>query len=86
MSPAAGQALALRMAGAGEAKVFVVVEGEGGLTPGATHETKNSAWGLGLDNLVFLVDWNDFGIDGRAGVHRSPRARQRTGSRPMAGE
>ena len=25
-----------------------VVEGEGGLTPGAAHETKNTAWGLGL--------------------------------------
>ncbi len=64
MPVAAGEALALRMAGAGEVKVFVV-EGEGGLTPGATHETKNAAWGLGLSNLVFLVDWNDFGIDGR---------------------
>jgi transketolase len=64
MPVAAGEALALRMAGASEVKVFVV-EGEGGLTPGATHETKNSAWGLGLSNLVFLVDWNDFGIDGR---------------------
>ena len=64
MPPAAGQALALRMAGAGQVKVFVV-EGEGGLTPGAAHETKNTAWGLGLSNLVFLVDWNDFGIDGR---------------------
>jgi transketolase len=64
MPNAAGQALALRMAGAGEVRVFVI-EGEGGLTPGATHETLNSAWGLGLDNLVFLVDWNDFGIDER---------------------
>ncbi len=62
---AAGEALALKMAGAGEVKVFVM-EGEGGLTPGAAHETKNSAWGLGLHNLVFLVDWNDFGIDERA--------------------
>lgn len=62
---AAGEALALKMAGCEEVKVFVV-EGEGGLTPGATHETLNSAWGLGLANLVFLVDWNDFGIDERA--------------------
>jgi transketolase len=62
MPPAAGEALALKLAGAEEVKVFVV-EGEGGLTPGASHETKNSAWGLGLSNLVFLVDWNDFGID-----------------------
>jgi transketolase len=64
MPVAAGEALALRMAGAADVKVFVV-EGEGGLTPGSTHEVKNSAWGLGLSNLVFLVDWNDFGIDGR---------------------
>ena len=61
---AAGEALALRVAGAGGVKVFVV-EGEGGLTPGVTHETKAAAWGLGLSNLVFLVDWNDFGIDDR---------------------
>jgi transketolase len=71
---AAGEALALKLAGAGEVKVFAV-EGEGGLTPGAAHETKNSAWGLGLDNLVFLVDWNDYGIDERAAsavVHGTP--------------
>jgi transketolase len=59
---AAGEALALKRAGAGEVKVFVL-EGEGGLTPGVTHETMNSAWGLALDNLYYLVDWNDFGID-----------------------
>ena len=61
---AAGQALALKRAGASEVKV-VAMEGEGGLTPGASHEAKNSAWGLGLNNLFFLVDWNDFGIDDR---------------------
>ncbi|MGZ6269411.1 MAG: transketolase [Candidatus Limnocylindrales bacterium] len=65
MPPAVGAAMALLRAGADEVKVFVV-EGEGGLTPGAAHETKNSAWGLGLSNLVFLVDWNDYGIDERA--------------------
>ena len=64
MPPAAGEALALKLAGAEEVKVFVV-EGEGGLTPGASHETRHTAWGLGLSNLVFLVDWNDFGIDTR---------------------
>ena len=47
MPPAAGEALALKLAGADEVKVFVV-EGEGGLTPGASHETRNTAWGLGL--------------------------------------
>ncbi|HEU4673536.1 MAG TPA: hypothetical protein VFS32_11605 [Candidatus Limnocylindrales bacterium] len=62
MPPAAGEALALRLAGCEEVKVFAI-EGEGGLTPGASHETRNAAWGLGLSNLVFLVDWNDFGID-----------------------
>ncbi len=65
MPPAAGEALALKLAGADDVRVFVV-EGEGGLTPGASHETRNSAWGLGLSNLVFLVDWNDFGIDDNA--------------------
>ncbi len=72
---AAGEALALKLAGADDVKVFVV-EGEGGLTPGAAHETKNSAWGLGLSNLVFLVDWNDFGIDERPAssvVHGTPQ-------------
>ncbi len=62
MPAAAGEALALKRAGAGEVKVFAM-EGEGGLTPGASHETRNTAWGLGLHNLVFLLDWNDFGID-----------------------
>lgn len=62
MPPAAGEALALKAAGCEDVRVFVV-EGEGGLTPGASHETRNAAWGLGLSNLVFLVDWNDFGID-----------------------
>jgi transketolase len=62
MPPAAGEALALKLARAGDVRVFVV-EGEGGLTAGASHETRNAAWGLGLANLVFLVDWNDFGID-----------------------
>ena len=64
MAPAAGEALALRIAGAEEVKVFVV-EGEGGLTPGAAHEVKHTAYGLGLSNLIFLIDWNDFGIDPR---------------------
>src|SRR6202035_3039328 len=64
MPPAAGEALSLKLAGADQVKVFVF-EGEGGLTPGSAHETKNLAWGLGLDNLVFMVDWNDFGIDPR---------------------
>lgn len=59
---ACGQALALKHAGAGDVRVFAV-EGEGGLTAGVHHEVKNSAWGLGLGNLIYLVDWNDYGID-----------------------
>lgn len=59
---AAGEALALKRAGAGCVKVFAL-EGEGGLSAGAAHEVMNSAWGLRLDNLHYLVDWNDFGID-----------------------
>ena len=62
-SPAAvGEALALKRAGANEVRVFTI-EGEGGLTPGANHESMNTAWGLKLDNLCFIIDWNDFGID-----------------------
>jgi transketolase len=59
---AAGEAMALKRAGAAGVRVFAI-EGEAGLTPGAVHETMNSAWGLGLDNLNMLIDWNDFGID-----------------------
>ncbi len=59
---AAGQAMALKRAGAEGVKVFAF-EGDGGLTPGGVHEVQNSAWGLGLDNLVLIVDWNNYGID-----------------------
>jgi transketolase len=59
---AAGQALALKRAKAKGVRVFLI-EGEGGLTPGATHEIANSAWGLALDNFYVIVDWNDYGID-----------------------
>lgn len=59
---AAGEALALKRAGAYGVKV-IALEGDAGLTTGVTHETLNSAWGLGLDNLYYLVDWNDYGID-----------------------
>jgi len=73
-APAAlGEALALKHAGS-PARVFAV-EGEGGHTAGAHHETKNSAYGLGLDNLIYLFDWNDHGIDAFANstvAHGSP--------------
>jgi len=59
---AAGEAMALKLAGADDIRVFAI-EGEGGSTTGSTHETQNSAWGLGLNNLYYLFDWNDFGID-----------------------
>jgi transketolase len=75
-APAAlGEAMALKHAGAGDVRVFAV-EGEGGHTAGAHHEVKNSAWGLGLDNLIYLFDWNDHGIDSFANsevVHGTPR-------------
>jgi len=57
-----GEALALKRAGAGNVRVFAI-EGEGGLTPGANYESMNTAWGLALDNLYHVIDWNDFGID-----------------------
>jgi len=59
---AAGEAMALKLAGANDVRVFAV-EGEGGSTTGVTHETQNSAWALGLHNLYFLFDWNNYGID-----------------------
>ena len=61
---AAGMAFALKRAGADGVRVFAM-EGEGGATTGGTHETMNTAWGLGLDNFTVLMDWNDFGIDAR---------------------
>jgi transketolase len=73
--PSAGQAVALKRAGADGVKVWAI-EGEGGLTPGAAHETLNSAYGLGLDNFHYIIDWNDFGIDDNPVshyVHGSPR-------------
>jgi len=72
---AAGEAMALKRAGAAEVKVFGI-EGEGGHTAGCWHETKNTAYGLGLDNLKMILDWNDFGIDPHSFssiVHGSPR-------------
>ncbi len=62
-SPAAvGEALALKRAGAYGVKVFAL-EGDAGLTPGANHEAMNSAWAMALDNLYYIIDWNDYGID-----------------------
>ena len=61
---AAGAALAHKLAGTEEVKVFAF-EGEGGLSTGVTHETLNSSWGLGLGNIVYYIDWNDYGIDSR---------------------
>src|SRR3989442_2674699 len=71
---ASGETLALLRAGCGDVRVCAF-EGECGLTTGASHETKISAWALGLRNLVYVVDWNDFGIDDHAVssyVHGAP--------------
>ena len=74
-APAAlGEALALKHAGS-TARVFAM-EGEGGHSAGAHHEVKNSAFGLGLDNLIYLMDWNDHGIDSFANsevMHGTPK-------------
>src|SRR5450759_3647607 len=43
--------------------------------PDARRRSRDKELGLGLSNLVFLVDWNDFGIDERpasAVVHGTP--------------
>ena len=63
--PSVGQAIALKRAAADGVRVFAF-EGEGGLTAGGSHESKNSAWGLGVGNLLWVVDWNDYGIDDQA--------------------
>ncbi|MCP3914415.1 MAG: transketolase [bacterium] len=74
-APAAlGEAIALKHAGT-DTRVFAM-EGEGGHTAGAHHEVKNSAFGLGLDNLIYLFDWNDHGIDSFANsevAHGTPK-------------
>lgn len=62
--PGVGIATALKLAGAEEVRVFLL-EGEGGHTAGAHHESKHTAWALGLGNLNYLLDWNDNGIDPR---------------------
>ncbi len=72
---AAGAAAALKLARADGVKVFAL-EGEGGASAGAIHETKNTAWGLGLSNLYYLLDWNDYGIDDQrisSVVHGTPQ-------------
>lgn len=75
-APAAlGEAMALKHAGASDVRVFAM-EGEGGHTAGAHHEVKNSAFGLGCDNLIYLFDWNDHGIDSFANsevMHGTPK-------------
>ena len=74
LPPSVGEAFALKRAGLSDVKVWAI-EGEGGLTPGASHESKNSAWALGLDNLYWLIDWNNYGIDNRptsSVVHGTP--------------
>ena len=63
-APSAGQAFALKYSGADTSKVFAI-EGEGGLTTGVSHEARISAFGLGLNNLIYILDWNDYGIDDR---------------------
>ena len=54
-------------------KVFIL-EGEGGLTACAIHETLNSAWRLALDNLYYLIDWNNFCIDKHPVRRENPSA------------
>ena len=63
-APAMGQAFALKYSGAKNSKVFAL-EGGGGLTAGVTHEARISSYGLKLENLIYMLDWNDFGIDNR---------------------
>ena len=60
-------------------------EGEGGLTAGASHETKNSAWGLGLDNLIYVRRLERLRHRHQRRSARSSTARRTTGSARMAG-
>ncbi len=59
---AAGIALALDLAQC-PARVWIL-EGEGGFTPGGTHETQNAVWAAKLGKkLIVLEDFNDACID-----------------------
>jgi len=57
-----GEAFVLKRAGLSNVRVWVI-EGDKALTTGVTHESMNAAYSLGLDNLFWLIDWNDYGID-----------------------
>ncbi len=73
---AAGEALALLHSGARDVNVFAM-DGEGGLSAGGVHEMKNASWGLGLENFVVVLDWNNHGIDHpshSALVHGDPKS------------
>lgn len=57
-------------------RVFAL-EGEGGLTPGGTHEAQNAAWAAKMGNrFILLEDFNDASIDRRVSevVPGEPRA------------
>ena len=82
--PAAGQAFALKRAGADGVRVFAF-EGEGGLTPGAAHETKNSAYGLGLDNLLYVSTGTTSASTTSPYSQLRARHARATGSRRTAG-
>ncbi len=46
-------------------RIFVL-EGEGGLTPGGTHEAQNAAWAAKMGSrLIMMEDFNDASIDRR---------------------
>ncbi|MFQ6093293.1 MAG: transketolase, partial [bacterium] len=57
-------------------RVFAL-EGEGGLTPGGTHEAQNGAWAAKLGNrFILLEDFNDESIDRKVSevIPGEPRA------------
>ena len=66
-----------------DVKVFAF-EGEGGFTTGASHETINSAWGLGLGNLIYF--WTGTILELMIGLSAPLcTAVQKTGLDPMVG-
>ena len=74
--PAAGEAVALKLAGPGRLRSSWWRARAA--DPRREPATRNSAWGLGLDDLVFLVDWTT--TDRRRRIHESCTARRPTGS------
>ena len=84
--PAAGIALSLKLAGAEEVKVWAM-EGEGGLTAGAHHETKQTAWEQHtLQALKETPQWSVLSVENFSATGKPTHKLQKDGSVLVAGK